>query len=201
VYRANGKISIKFYAQYRFPGARSLPTIRIASPAGSARSRPADALLLHSSVLLENAKACVWADLAAVIQVTVALAQHDPLRFTFLAVHPYVQCPSAQLGAMVDSTTGMPLVVRPPVTGKPLIVSPYDVVSPVHVIDLSANFDHPDAATGTLCYINWFIFRSQWKYPVRHRDQMLGLRGHGVARKSPAAAAAAAVPGEPSPPK
>lgn len=179
-YTRNGTIEpMKFYSQYRFSGNRSLPTIRTGSPVGHTRSRRADALLLHSSVTLASTD-CVWADLEAVIQVTVRLPARDPKCLTFLLVRPYKMCPSAQRGTMVDSITGMPLVVRPGPDAEcpPLIVSPSEVVSPVHVIDLPATFNHPDAATCNLCYINWFIFRSQWKYPVEHRDKMLGLRGH-----------------------
>lgn len=184
------RIKIDFYTQYRFPGARSLPTIRTASAASGARSRPADALLLDTShVALCNDHLC-WADLATVVQATVPGTASSPsTRFVLLAVRPYLQCSHLQRNNIIDQCTGMPLVKRSPPTDSPIIIWPSAVVAPVHVINFPTALDY-EVDTTSLCFINWWIFRSEWKYPVRLRDSLVGLRGHGVpaARKAKSAA-------------
>lgn len=165
---------LRIFRCYIFPASRDLPSI----DAGNG-SRAADTVLLKATLpsLIDQPhfvslapKQLCWAEVVAVVSHREAI---------WIVFRPFV-LPQGRR-AVVDR---VPLVARDKNT--PLIaVHPNTVLAPVHVVPCLPALDELRNVVdpSDLLWVNWWIFRSNCKYPVSIRDKQLGLRGHTVGKK------------------
>jgi hypothetical protein len=140
-----------------------------------------------------------WAEVVAVVRVTL---DEDVAPITLVLVRPLLsdrnddydlKLPVRQLRTIaIDQSLCMPRVRRAQLTARLIAVHPNSVLAPVHWIpwlpsvgvgdSLSEEERDPDLAArrARSLYINWWILRSDDKYPVAMRDEVVGLRGWGA---------------------
>lgn len=184
---------VAFFGRYQFASRqhiRSLTTALATQPDDAVHrgtARPADAVLLcdkkeafdddiHKPASALNGKRLPWAEAIAVITVTPNNNSDQPR--TFIMVRPVVAL--GRPNAVIDQRTSMPVVARGTAATSPLLaVDPLSIVQHVHLVADPAS--PPGISIEEVAhFVNWWILRSDFKYPVRHRDLMLGLRGHTV---------------------
>jgi len=142
-----------------------------------------------------------WAEVVAVVRVTL---DDDVAPITLVLVRPLLsdcdsdydlKLPARQLRTIaIDQSLCMPRVCRAQLTWRLIAVHPNSVLAPVHWIpwlpsvgvgdSLCEEERDPDLVVrrSRSLYINWWILRSDDKYPVAMRDEVVGLRGWGVQR-------------------
>lgn len=190
VYVEHAKVD--FYRHFIFAASRDHPSLSVASA-----TRPANAVLLKAlpSQYPEQGRVELrpgqqpWADVVSIVSGSEA--------GIWIVVRPFVQH-HGSIG-VIDDVSSTPIVARS--CDSPLIAVRSDsIVAPIHVVPYlppivsivdrsEARIDprtdplHGGRTPQESIRINWWIFRSNCKYPVRVRDQQLGLRGYNKLAK------------------